>query len=92
MSFFLNQQNKKHFALYSYQDLVQWNEQTINWADVMFSKRSNLLNKRLSKISPRRGNARQEIIEREIIDFLEGSLHEDSLSIETIEELTDDVT
>lgn len=51
----LNKQNKHHFALYRLEDLLEWAEGSIVWADPMLDKRMDSLNKRVSRISPRRG-------------------------------------
>jgi hypothetical protein len=89
MSYYLNKQNKQHFALCSYNDFVNWQDSGINWAEGILNQRSEMLSVRLSKISPRRGRQAQKVIEDEITAFINDTIDLFDVSPETLEELDD---
>jgi hypothetical protein len=91
MTYYLNKQNKRHFALYSHIDFVNWQDSGVNWAEMMLNKRSEMLNEQVSKISPRRGKKEQQRIEEEITAIINDEIDLFDVSNETLEEL-DDVT
>jgi hypothetical protein len=79
--FFLNQQNKRHFGLYEQFDRLNWRDQCASWADVMLSKRSDLLNRRTSKISPRRGKKHSDNLAEEIAALIEEASEGDLITL-----------
>lgn len=79
--FFLNQQNKRHSSLYEQFDRFNWRDQSCSWADVMLSQRSDLLNKRTSKISPRRGKKHSQDLAEEIAALIEDCAEGDLITL-----------
>lgn len=51
----LNHQNKRHFALFAKDSKLEAFDNQITWTDLVMLKRSESLNKRLARMSPRRG-------------------------------------
>ena len=78
--FWLNQQNKRHFALNSRDEQLKTYSLYMNSHSDRLQEYDHLLNKRISNISPRRGKV-------QTIRIIEEIIKQDHLSQETINEI-----
>lgn len=68
MANWYNWQNKKHHALYKEYGRCEESESQITWLDMFFLKEPEKLNKRISKISLRRGKKETKRLVKEFLD------------------------
>lgn len=65
-----NKQNKRHSSLFSWDAALEWKEDSLNWLPY-FDIRSEPLNKRIAKISPRRGKKEANKVKDSILGIKE---------------------